>query len=102
MYCFVNSVPLIQSELVVVVNDDTPDSLTLLYTPTPVQFSRFDLYRFSISDFNYTVKEKMVNDTEYKVTFAGLTPGKLYNVTAWTVSDDVESQPLLKQARLCE
>ncbi|XP_046489703.1 tyrosine-protein phosphatase 10D isoform X2 [Neodiprion pinetum] len=94
------TMPLIQSEVVVVIDQDYPDSLTLLYTPTPVQSSRFDLYRFSISDSNNTIKEKMVNDTENKVTFSGLTPGKLYNVTAWTVSDNVESQPLLRQDRL--
>ncbi|XP_048512259.1 tyrosine-protein phosphatase 10D isoform X3 [Athalia rosae] len=95
------TMPLIESSVVVVVNIESPYSLTLTYTPTPVlSSSRFDLYRFSISDLNNTVKEKMVNDTDYKVTFTGLTPGKLYNVTAWTVSDNVESSPLIKQDRL--
>lgn len=97
-----NSVPLIQSEVVVVVDQDQPDSLTLRYTRTPVQSSKFDLYRFRISDSRNTTKQKMVDDVDTKVTFTGLTPGKLYNVTVWTVSDNVESRPLLRQDRLCE
>lgn len=83
------------------VDQDQPDSLTLRYTPTPVQSSRFDLYRFRISDGVNTTQERIVNDTDTKVTFTGLTPGRLYNVTVWTVSDQVESRPLLRQDRLC-
>ncbi|XP_029155618.1 tyrosine-protein phosphatase 10D isoform X1 [Nylanderia fulva] len=94
------TMPLIQSEVVVVVDRDQPGSLTLRYTPTPIQSSRFDLYRFRISDDNNTTKERMVDDTDTKVTFGGLTPGKLYNVTVWTVSDNVESRPLIRQDRL--
>jgi len=95
-------VPLIQSEVVVVVDRDQPGTLTLRCTPTPIQSSRFDLYRFRISDENNTTKERMVDDIDTKVSFVGLTPGKLYNVTVWTVSDNVESRPLLRQDRLCE
>ncbi|XP_043262139.1 tyrosine-protein phosphatase 10D isoform X2 [Colletes gigas] len=94
------TMPLIQSEVVVVVSRDQPDSLTLRYTSTPIQSSIFDLYRFRISDENNTTKERLVDDTDNKVTFNGLTPGKLYNVTVWTVSDNVESRPLLRQDRL--
>ncbi|XP_028520350.1 tyrosine-protein phosphatase 10D isoform X3 [Apis cerana] len=94
------TMPLIQSEVVVVVDQDQPDSLTLRYTRTPVQSSKFDLYRFRISDSRNTTKQKMVDDVDTKVTFTGLTPGKLYNVTVWTVSDNVESRPLLRQDRL--
>ena len=43
-----------------------------------------------------------MDDVDTKVSFVGLTPGKLYNVTVWTVSDNVESRPLLRQDRLCE
>lgn len=96
------SVPLIQSEVVVVVDRDQPDSLTLRYTPTPIQSSRFDLYRFRISDNTNTTKERLVDDTDTKVTFTGLTAGRLYNVTVWTVSDKVESRPLFRQDRLCK
>ncbi|XP_015117197.1 tyrosine-protein phosphatase 10D isoform X2 [Diachasma alloeum] len=95
-----HTMPLIQSEVVVVIDRDLPDSLTLRYTPTYVQSSRFDLYRFRISDDNNTTKEKLVDDTDTKVTFGGLTPGKLYNVTVWTVSESVESRPILRQDRL--
>ncbi|XP_063992532.1 tyrosine-protein phosphatase 10D isoform X1 [Diachasmimorpha longicaudata] len=95
-----HTMPLIQSEVVVVIDRDLPDSLTLRYTPTPVKSSRFDLYRFRISDDNSTTKEKHVDDTDTKVTFGGLTPGKLYNVTVWTVSEGVESRPILRQDRL--
>ncbi|XP_017888452.1 tyrosine-protein phosphatase 10D isoform X1 [Ceratina calcarata] len=94
------TMPLIQSEVVVVVDQHQPDSLTLRYTRTPIQSSKFDLYRFRISDKMNTTKEKMVDDVDTKVTFTGLTPGKLYNVTVWTVSDSVESRPLLRQDRL--
>lgn len=96
--------PLIQSEVVLVIDRDKPGSLTLLYTPTPIQSSRFDLYRFRISDTNDTTVERKVEveKPDTKVAFVGLTPGKLYNVTAWTVSDNVESRPLLRQDRLCE
>ncbi|CAK9833787.1 Tyrosine-protein phosphatase 10D [Anthophora retusa] len=94
------TMPLIQSEVVVVVDQDQPDSLTLRTTRTPSQSSKFDLYRFRISDENNTTKERMVDDIDTKVTFTGLTPGKLYNVTVWTVSDNVESRPLLRQDRL--
>ncbi|XP_066583750.1 tyrosine-protein phosphatase 10D isoform X2 [Prorops nasuta] len=94
------TMPLIQSEVVVVVEHDQSISLTLRYTPTLIQSSRFDLYRFRISDENNTTKERRFDDLDTKVTFAGLIPGKLYNVTVWTVSHDVESRPLLRQDRL--
>ena len=97
-----NLVPLIQSEVVVVVDRDLPDSLTLRYTPTPILSSRFDLYRFRISDQNNTTKEKLVTDVDTKVTFTDLIPGRLYNVTMWTVSNNVESRPLSRQDRLCK
>lgn len=70
-----NLVPLIQSEVVIVVDRDQPETLTLIYTPTPIQSSRFDLYRFRISDVNNTSKERKLEDTDTKVTFVGLTPG---------------------------
>ncbi|KAK2585118.1 hypothetical protein KPH14_008629 [Odynerus spinipes] len=94
------TMPLIQSEVVVVVDRDQPGSLTLRYTPTPIKSSKFDLYRFRINDESNTTKERRVDDTDTKVTFTGLTPGRLYQVTVWTVSDNVESRPLIRQDRL--
>jgi len=78
------------------------NSVTLRYTPTPQSTSHFDLYRFQLSDASIPVKEKAANDTETKVTFDGLIPGRLYNITMWTVSQGVPSQPLQRQDRLCK
>ncbi|XP_075214257.1 protein tyrosine phosphatase 10D isoform X3 [Lycorma delicatula] len=94
------TMPLILSEVLVVNNQQATDSVTLRYTPTPQTSSHFDLYRFSLSDPSTPIKEKLANDTEWKVTFNGLTPGRLYNITVWTVSDGVLSQPLQRQDRL--
>lgn len=94
--------PLIQSELVVVVDPDVTDSLTIRYTPTPQTTSMFDLYRFSLGDPTVPIQEKAANDTDKKVTFTDLVPGRLYNSTVWTVSDGEKSQPLQRQYRLCE
>ena len=94
--------PLIQSEVLVVNNPQEIDSITLRYTPTPASSSHFDIYRFKLSDPNIPEKEKAANDTEMKVTFSGLKPGRLYNITVWTVSDGVASKPLQRQDRLCK
>jgi len=94
-------VPLLQSEIVVVNDQQITDALTLRYTKTPKSVSRFDTYRFQLSDPNIPIKEKAANDTETKVTFTDLIPGRLYNITVWTVSDGVESLPLQRQDRLC-
>ncbi|KAL0279954.1 UNVERIFIED_CONTAM: hypothetical protein PYX00_001395 [Menopon gallinae] len=95
------TMPQIQSEVFLVVsNKQGTNSVTLIYTPTPQSTSHFDLYRFQLSDASIPVKEKLANDTENKVTFDGLIPGRLYNITVWTVSDGVASQPLQRQDRL--
>ncbi|KAJ8944757.1 hypothetical protein NQ318_011664 [Aromia moschata] len=52
------SVPLIQSEVVVVNNQQSTDSISLRYTPTPQISSKFDMYRFSLSDPNIPDQEK--------------------------------------------
>ncbi|XP_037938051.1 tyrosine-protein phosphatase 10D isoform X1 [Teleopsis dalmanni] len=96
------TMPLIQSE-VVVVNDkqeDERDTITLSYTPTPQSSSKFDIYRFSLGDPEIKDKEKLANDTDRKVTFTGLIPGRLYNITVWTVSGGVSSLPIQRQDRL--
>ncbi|XP_035899329.1 tyrosine-protein phosphatase 10D isoform X4 [Anopheles stephensi] len=94
------TMPLIQSEVVIVNNMHTRDTVTLSYTPTPQQSSKFDLYRFSLGDPSIPDKEKLANDTDRKVTFTGLTPGRLYNITVWTVSGKVSSQPIQRQDRM--
>ncbi|XP_049810526.1 tyrosine-protein phosphatase 10D isoform X2 [Schistocerca nitens] len=94
------TMPLIQSEVVPVLEATATDSMTLRYTPTPQSVSHFDHYRFELSDPSIPPIEKAANDTETKVTFTGLVPGKLYNITVWTVSDGIFSQPQLRQDRL--
>lgn len=76
------------------------DTVTLSYTPTPQSSSKFDLYRFSLGDPDILDKEKLANDTDRKVTFTGLTPGRLYNITVWTVSGGVQSLPIQRQDRM--
>ncbi|KAF6198980.1 hypothetical protein GE061_007003 [Apolygus lucorum] len=96
------TMPLILSEVVVVNNQQATDTVTLRYTPTPLASSNFDLYRFALScsDEPDRMREKSANDTGTKVTFNELTPGKLYNITVWTVAGGVISQPLHRQDRL--
>ncbi|KAL1506354.1 hypothetical protein ABEB36_005735 [Hypothenemus hampei] len=94
------TMPLIQSEVVVVNNQISTDSIGLRYTPTPQATSKFDLYRFSLSEPNIPDQEKSANDSDRLVTFTNLIPGRLYNITVWTVSQGVASQPLQRQDRL--
>ena len=95
--------PLIQSEVLVVSNQQETGQLTLRYTPTPQTSSHFDRYRFRLSDPSIPDREKLANDTESKkVIFTGLMPGRLYNITVWTVSAGVASQPLQRQDRMCK
>ena len=46
------------------------------------------------------VKEKEATNSERKVTFLNLVPGRLYNITMWTVSVGVTSRPVERQDRL--
>jgi cadherin 5 type 2 (VE-cadherin) len=92
--------PLIQSEVFVVNNVQLRDRVTLSYTATPQTSNKFDLYRFSLGDPLIEDKEKLANDTDRKVTFTGLIPGRLYNITVWTVSGQVASQPIQRQDRM--
>ncbi|KAL1116196.1 hypothetical protein AAG570_005691, partial [Ranatra chinensis] len=95
------TMPLILSDLLLVNNLQSTDTVTLRYTPTPQTSSHFDKYKFALSDpTSPQYREKDANDTERKVTFTGLTPGRLYNITVWTVSDGVLSQPIYRQDRL--
>ena len=53
-----------------------------------------------LSDANIPVMEKAAQDPDRKVTFVDLVPGRLYNITVWTVSGGVTSKPLERQDRL--
>ena len=56
--------------------------------------------RFMLSDPDVPIKEKAASDQDRIVTFLGLIPGKLYNITMWTVSGGVTSRPIERQWRL--
>lgn len=92
------TMPLIESEVLVVNNQQSTDSVTLRYTPQ--NSNHFDFYRFTLSEPGIPIIEKSANDTDRKVTFNGLTPGKLYNFTVWTVADNVLSTPIQRHDRL--
>lgn len=116
------TLPLIQSEVFVVTDKHQRDIVTLTYTPTPQQSSKFDRYRFSLGDPDIPDQEKDANDEHRKVTFTGkseiqsvvkigfqtftfrsivgLIPGRLYNITIWTVSENIQSLPILRQDRM--
>ena len=53
-----------------------------------------------LSDANIPVMEKAAQDPDRKVTFVDLVPGRLYNITLWTVSGGQISKPLERQDRL--
>ncbi|KAK9723339.1 Fibronectin type III domain [Popillia japonica] len=84
----------------IMVNNKSTDSISLKYTPTPQTLCKFDHYRFSLSEPNIQDQEKTANDTDRLVTFTNLMPGRLYNITMWTVSQNVTSQPVQRQDRL--
>ncbi|CAL8067890.1 unnamed protein product [Orchesella dallaii] len=93
--------PLITSQVFIVPNQNQLSEVTLTYTPTPINsHSYFDRYRFQVSDSSIPPQEKGANETERKVQFSSLVPGRLYNFTMWTISNEVVSHPLLRQERL--
>lgn len=123
--------PLILSEILAVSDQQlATDTLTLRYTPTPQTASRFTKYRFQLSEavdqsssiisttakpkFGITnfssgtsasvlIAEKLASDSEWKISWHSLVPGRLYDITVWTVSSyGVLSQPLYRQDRLCK
>jgi len=95
------TLPLVTSDIVIVKRHET-NSLTLRYTPTPSSISRFNSYRFSLSDATKKtiVREKAIDDPDRKVIIEDLVPGRLYDITGWTVSGGVTSHPVIRQDRL--
>lgn len=96
----IRTMPLITSEITVVNKQEITDAITLRYTQTPLTRSLFDTYRFQLSDPDVEVLEKAAQDPERKVTFENLTPGRLYNISVFSVSGGVASKPLVRQDRL--
>ena len=94
----IRTMPLIKSEITVINQQEVTTALTLRYTPTPFPSSYFDTYRFMLSESK--IEEKAAQDPDRKVTFVDLVPGRLYNITLWTVSGGVTSKPLERQDRM--
>jgi len=92
--------PLCTSNIIIINKQEVTESLVIRYTPTPSQKSTFDTYRFMLSDPDIPVREKSAADSERKVTFLNLVPGRLYDITLWTVSGGVASRPQIRQERL--
>ncbi|XP_063374991.1 tyrosine-protein phosphatase 10D-like [Cydia amplana] len=99
--------PLIQSEMTIVnepeaeVGNDTLPAIRVLYTLTPATASRFDSYRFRLEGGPGEAQEQTRSATApaARVEFARLVPGRLYNVTMWTVSGNVTSHPVQRPVR---
>lgn len=96
----VRTKPLILSDVTPVISVFETRSISLRYTITPSEATIFDHYRFELSDPNIPAQERLQNDTHRYVSFTGLTPGRLYDITIWTVSDNVLSNPIRRQDRL--
>jgi len=94
------TLPVINSVINVVIDEHATKTLGIKYTPTPSKLVIFDRYRFQISEPSAPIQEKMQNDTNRLVLFDNLVPGKLYNISIWTVSGGVSSAPITRQARL--
>uniref|UniRef100_A0A2A4JJA4 Fibronectin type-III domain-containing protein n=1 Tax=Heliothis virescens TaxID=7102 RepID=A0A2A4JJA4_HELVI len=100
--------PLIQSEMTIVNQKDSGDdndtlttTLKVTFTRTPESVTRFDAYRFRLEGAGSApVSRELPADAAQTVEFADLVPGRLYNVTMWTVSRNVTSHPMQRQTRL--
>ena len=93
--------PVINSVINIVIDEQETKTLGIKYTPTPKKMVVFDRYRFQlVNDPAIPVQEKLHNDTNRLVLFDNLVPGKLYNISIWTVSGGVYSVPVVREARL--
>ncbi|XP_055949262.1 tyrosine-protein phosphatase 10D-like [Argiope bruennichi] len=92
--------PVIDSVINIVTREHETKTLGIKYTPTPRRSVVFDRYRFQLSDSSVPAQEKLFNDTNRLVLFDNLVPGKLYDITIWTVSGGVSSVPIHRQTRL--
>ncbi|KAL3175530.1 hypothetical protein MRX96_040269 [Rhipicephalus microplus] len=53
-----------------------------------------------LSDTGIPAQEKLSNDTNRLVLFDNLVPGRLYNISIWTISGGVYSVPIYRHTRL--
>ncbi|CAG4984834.1 unnamed protein product [Colias eurytheme] len=102
--------PLIQSEMTIVTenggdsdDNDTLPAFLVVYTRTPAAATRFDAYRLRLEAAGEAPREvtRAAAAAPQQAAFRALTPGRLYNLTMWTVSRNVTSHPVQRQARLC-
>lgn len=91
---------MIDSVINVIVGEHETKTLGIKYTPTPLRNVVFDKYRFQLSGTSIPTQEKLWNDTNRFVVFDNLVPGRLYNLSIWTVSGSTSSVPIQRQARL--
>lgn len=93
--------PVINSVIHIVTDERETKTLGIKYTPTPRRNVIFDRYRFQlVSDPTIPAQEKLYNDTSRLVIFDKLIPGRLYNISIWTVSGGVYSVPIIREVRL--
>ncbi|XP_053210085.1 LOW QUALITY PROTEIN: tyrosine-protein phosphatase 10D-like [Panonychus citri] len=95
------TMPVINSVINIVTDEQETKTLGIKYTPTPRRNVIFDRYRFQlVSDPSIPAQEKLHNDTSRLVLFDNLIPGRLYNISIWTVSGGVHSVPIIREVRL--
>lgn len=102
MHALVVPVPVIDSVINIVADEHETRTLGIKYTPTPQRHVVFDRYRFQLSDTGIPAQEKLSNDTNRLVLFDNLVPGRLYNISIWTISGGVYSVPIYRHTRLCK
>ncbi|RWS14201.1 tyrosine-protein phosphatase 10D-like protein, partial [Dinothrombium tinctorium] len=97
----IRTMPVINSVINIVTDEHETRTLGVKYTPTPRRNVVFDRYRFQlVSDPSIPAQEKLYNDTSRLVIFDHLVPGRLYNISIWTVSGGVHSLPIIREVRL--
>lgn len=93
--------PVINSVINVVIDEQGTKTLGIKYTPTPRKSVVFDRYKFQlVSDPSIPAQEKSQSDESRLVIFDNLTPGRLYNMSIWTISGNQLSVPIIREARL--
>lgn len=107
--------PLIRSEIIVSDAGDHDENATgaflqVSFTPTPGAVTEFDTYRFTLEgepwksdDARHSTprhREVPADSVDRRVRFSDLVPGRLYNITMVTLSHNVSSHPVQRQARL--
>lgn len=93
--------PVINSVVNIVIDEQGTKTLGIKYTPTPRKSVVFDRYKFQlVSDPSIPAQEKSQSDESRLVIFDNLIPGRLYNISIWTISGNQLSIPIIREARL--